>query len=311
MFKLASKRGVGLWSGANPIDDVEPAKVPKRASDFLRLHEVGPFLAACKGQWRWIAATALFTALREGELFGLQKHDIDWKLMEITLRRSWDGETTKARKDLVIPIARDLAPFLRAAVESSDSTLVSPNAKGQMHSREVNINQRIATALKAAGLVVGYDHKCRRCGFKERRSSSAVTKCPACRFTLWVTPVPRPITIHKLRHTTGTLLAKAGVPIHIIQRVLGHADIRVTKDHYLHLDTTDAREAIDGNLIFEGLPAAVDPAPGTFQAQVAGSWKGEGRDAVGFPSDIAAFVKSGRQDLNLRPLGPEPSALPD
>jgi hypothetical protein len=36
-----------------------------------------------------------------------------------------------------------------------------------------------------------------------------------------------------------------------------------------------------------------------------GSRKNEGRGFVGFPSDSAAFRWSGRQDLNLRPLGPE------
>jgi hypothetical protein len=35
-----------------------------------------------------------------------------------------------------------------------------------MHSRNLHVNERIRTALKAAGIIVGYDHKCRRCGFK-------------------------------------------------------------------------------------------------------------------------------------------------
>jgi hypothetical protein len=46
--------------------------------------------------------------MREGELFGLRQHDVNWKTNEITVRRSWDGETTKSRRDLVIPIAMNL-----------------------------------------------------------------------------------------------------------------------------------------------------------------------------------------------------------
>jgi hypothetical protein len=49
--------------------------------------------------------------------------------------------------------------------------------------------------------------------------------------------------------------SSARVPIHIIQRVLGHADIRVTRKHDLHLGTGNARAAIDGNLVFKNLPA--------------------------------------------------------
>ncbi len=131
-------------------------------------------------------------------------------------------------------------PYLRATIASSESELVFPNREGRMHSRNLHVNERIRTALMAAGVIVGYAHKCRRCGFKVRRTSGAVTKCPECGLALWVPPVPKDFSIHKLRHTTGTLLSKAGVPIQIIQRVLGHADIKVTEGRYLHHDTRDA-----------------------------------------------------------------------
>lgn len=71
----------------------------------------------------------------------------------------------------MIPIARDLAPFLRAAMDSSASTFVFPGAKGKMHRREVDINERIRAALKRAALGIGFDHKCRRCEFVDRRQA--------------------------------------------------------------------------------------------------------------------------------------------
>jgi integrase-like protein len=40
----------------------------------------------------------------------------------------------------------------------------------------------------------------------------------------------RPITLHGLRHTSATLLLKAGVPPHVVQRRLGHANIGITLD---------------------------------------------------------------------------------
>jgi hypothetical protein len=42
----------GLWVGVKPVDDVAIAEVPKTVASFLAIDEVGPFLAACHGQYR-------------------------------------------------------------------------------------------------------------------------------------------------------------------------------------------------------------------------------------------------------------------
>jgi integrase len=308
IFNLAIK--ARRYFGPNPMLDVEPLEVNESISDYLEFEEVGPFLAGLTGQYRVVCATALFTAMRLGELYGLRKQDVNWKAMEITVRRSWDHDTTKARKDLVVPIVPDLVPYLRAAVDASDSLLVFPDPAGRMRSENTNINERIATGLKRAGLILGYDHICRTCKTRSRTTSGEITRCEACGHKHLVLPVARPITIHKLRHTTGTLLSKAGVPIQTIQKVLGHSDIKVTAKHYQRLNTRDQRRAMEQNLVFENLPSPEAEPSFTFHSRSAGFRKDEGRDppvsrAKSRPS------KSGRQDSNLRPLGPEPSALPD
>jgi integrase len=44
--------------------------------------------------------------------------------------------------------------------------------------------------------------------------------------------VPR-ITLHDLRDTHASLLAKAGVPLEVISRRLGHSSIAITVDRYM------------------------------------------------------------------------------
>lgn len=44
------------------------------------------------------------------------------------------------------------------------------------------------------------------------------------------------LTPHELRHTYGTLLRENGVDIYTIQKVMGHSDISVTADIYVHND---------------------------------------------------------------------------
>jgi integrase len=45
----------------------------------------------------------------------------------------------------------------------------------------------------------------------------------------------RPITIHGLRHTSATLLLKAGVPAHVVQQRLGHKRVEITLGIYAHV----------------------------------------------------------------------------
>src|SRR5882724_11670048 len=49
---------------------------------------------------------------------------------------------------------------------------------------------------------------------------------------------------HDLRHTTATLLLRAGVDAHRVQRLLRHHDVRTTTGIYGHLDVEDLRAAV-------------------------------------------------------------------
>jgi integrase len=56
----------------------------------------------------------------------------------------------------------------------------------------------------------------------------------------------RPVTVspHQFRHTLGTRLINAGVPQHVVQRILGHASPVMTSV-YAHLHDTTVREAFE------------------------------------------------------------------
>jgi integrase len=50
---------------------------------------------------------------------------------------------------------------------------------------------------------------------------------------------------HDLRHTTATLLLRAGVDVHRVQKILRHRDVRTTTMVYGHLDVGDLRGAVN------------------------------------------------------------------
>jgi hypothetical protein len=79
---------------------------------------------------------------------------------------------------------------------------------------------------------------------------------------------------------------------------------RITAAIYDHSDAEDYRAEVERALSFA--PAVVNAT----SMQGAGAGKSEGPEAAAFAWNLGAFVESGRQDLNLRPLAPQASALP-
>ena len=52
------------------------------------------------------------------------------------------------------------------------------------------------------------------------------------------------LTSHEMRHTYGTSLRRNGVDIYTIQKILGHKDIQVTAEIYVHNELEELRAAV-------------------------------------------------------------------
>src|SRR5882672_2929713 len=116
IFARAIERG--LWHGLNLAKAVKRRKVARKVFDTLRADEVPALLAALTPQWRPLFACAVYTGLRKGELLGLRKSDVDLEEGTITVRRSYDYDTTKGGHADVLPIAAALQPFVEEAIDA-------------------------------------------------------------------------------------------------------------------------------------------------------------------------------------------------
>lgn len=247
MFEVARRQG-GPWHGrANPIDDVDPIRVPKVPRAILQPHEMAPVLAEVPARWRGAVATTLYAGLREGEVFGLQKEAVDLRTGVLMVSRSWEKPRTKDGKALPVPIADPLRPFLEEALKSPGELVFPADEKGAMHDRGLRLGKMLRAAIGRAGLVVGYEHRCRawRCGWKLRAQTAAVPElCPKCgRPTTWAKPLPRHVRFHDMRHSFGTqVVRQAGLAV--AQLALRHSDSRLTADTYGHLDLEDLRSGV-------------------------------------------------------------------
>jgi integrase len=248
LFNLASR--ADLWPLPNPVTRIPRAKVPKRPPSWLRPEEVSLVIPQVPERWRALFATAVYTGMRRGELVALQKRDVDLtsERPSITVCRSWDADSTKGREVRVIPLHPELIPFLSTAMNRSPSELVFPRADGSMHSEDINLPSLLRSAMARAGLVKGWVHKCRWCGHQSDQVNDAeLRRCPeaGCGKKLWPSPVRRSERFHDLRHTTATLLLKAGTPLAMVQRLIGHSDPAITTEVYGHLEAEDARPHLE------------------------------------------------------------------
>jgi excisionase family DNA binding protein len=316
IFACAIKRD--LWIGRNPAALVERRKVPKRPPEYLQPEEAELLLVHLDPHWRPLFAAALFTGMRKGELLGLRKRDVNLRDRTILVGRSYDHDTTKGGHADLIPIAEPLRPFLEAAIRESPSALVFPRSDGSMQPEDVKLDRVLRRALGRAGVVTSYDHRCRRkgCGYSKEAPNNDPGRCPRCNMRLWAKPLPRHVRFHDVRHTTATLLLKMGVPLVTVQRILRHKDVRLTASTYGHLSIEDMREGLS-RFPLGSLSALVPGAAARAPAAKPSRWAPVGRpaspdkkkaaDPEGIPSKISGLRMSGRQDSNLRPLGPEGS----
>src|SRR5258708_5260252 len=119
--------------------------------------------------------------------------------------------------------------------------------------------------------------------------------------------LPLPLRFHDLRGTTATLLARAGAPLVVAQRILRHSDPRLTANIYSRVDLGDLREGLN-RIDIPAMPklmAANAPPLVPLVSTPASRAKARQRDATNNSREIKNLRQSGRQDLNLRPLGPE------
>jgi integrase len=245
-------RAAGRYDGDNPAKGVAKRRVPRGLPTYLREDEVLPVLDAIPWRWQPLFATAIYTGMRKGELLGLLKSHVDLEGRKVAVARSYDRNTTKGGHADVIPLAKEVVPYLAEAMRRARGTLVFPDESGAMLSRHTPLEDVLRRALARAGVVEHFEHRCRKrgCGHQETASDPGLRRCPRHGDKLWPVPIVRKIRFHDLRHTTASLLMMRGANPAAVQRILRHTDPKVTTEVYGHLSPGYMQSEID-RLAFE------------------------------------------------------------
>ncbi len=156
---------------------------------------------------------AALLAARGSEVSGLQAGDVDWDNRIVLIQRQhYPGKgglvvkQTKGRRARPVPILDALEPVLERLVEGKEPD--DPLLRGPR-----------------GGVL------------------TTATVRDATKWDQLVTDLGLPnLTRHGLRHTGATWMADAGIPLHVLQEILGHQSIETTKG-YLHPDHRHLAEA--------------------------------------------------------------------
>jgi integrase len=202
-YARAPRRG---WATTNPCEGLELPAVPAESEiRFLTLDEVDALVANARpGVFHMIDRamyrTAAMTGLRLGELVALRWRDVDWKAGRVRVRQNYVlGEfgTPKSRRSTrSVPMADEVGGELERLFQATrwqgDQDLVFAHPHTGQPLYKPGVLRRMQKSLKAAHL--DDTHR-----------------------------------FHDLRHTFGTRMAAAGVPMRTLQEWLGHKDIATTQ----------------------------------------------------------------------------------
>jgi integrase len=233
MFELAVNRD---WVVRNPVRGVPRPRGGTADPDirYLTIEEVEAVLRAVPDDElgrveRPLYLAAAMTGMRQGELLGLRWGDLDWEAKRIRVRRSYvRGEfgTPKSRRSsrsvpLTDRLAAELQNYWANATEKRDEDPVFAHPS----------SRKPGTPLDGSRVLKRFKQALARAGVRDVR-------------------------FHDLRHTFGTRMAAAGVPMRTLQEWMGHRDFATT---LVYADCSpSAHEAEWIERAFA--PPAIDPA---------------------------------------------------
>jgi integrase len=211
--------------GRDPIADYDRPTMEKTEQRAWTVEEARTFLqftADDRLSWAW--SLLLTRGLRRGELCGLRWQDIDLKLGILKVNRARvvvDGKvilstpkTESGRRSLSLDTslmamlrkykARQAAEELAAGESFADDDYLLADELGRPYHPDT-ISDWFSRRIKAVGL-------------------------------------PR-IRLHDCRHTAASLMLGSGVPVKVVQEMLGHASPTITLSIYAHVLPSMAQQA--------------------------------------------------------------------
>ena len=188
--------------------------------------ELRRLLAAANGEWHKLLLVGIYTGLRLGDCCRL-----DWSQVNLAegVIQVVPKKTRRHHQRLVtIPIHQALGEALMGG---------EVKVKGEGEQRNCSLSGPVLPTVAA----MYEESRGRVAGMLARIFKAAnITMSVKVEGRKHLTPEA---TFHSLRHTFVSFAANAGVPLHIVQSIVGHESTAMTR-HYYHENLAALRQAV-------------------------------------------------------------------
>lgn len=200
---------------------------PKRERNALTLDEQKRLLQAIEGEkYELVYRFVLQSGLRSGELLALTWDDIDFDRREIHIRKTLEYKSTsehvlgppKSKAGIrTIPLTDEAIAILKLQAEANRNLSIKPKKiwKNQVFIGKKGVPVSTSTYSNRLRTI------CKRNGL-------------------------RPVSMHILRHTFATRCIEAGMKPKTLQTILGHENISMTMNMYVHITDEEKSREING-----------------------------------------------------------------
>jgi integrase len=190
------------------VPDIVIPKMPPPRQEWLRSHEIGPFIEACSEAFRPLAEASIHFGLREGEVCVTQSGDFDLSAGVLWVREKpeldWKPKNGQARGIPLVGHGRRIAEEI---AKRPAYAWAWPNLKGERRYPGTWFSKATRAAVSGAG-------------------------------------IKRSLVYHDLRRTFGAMMIEAGAPMRAVQQALGHSSIQTTEKVYAPITTQFVAEAM-------------------------------------------------------------------
>lgn len=236
VMKEAVREGM---ASANPCDGTRLPRTERQEMCYLTPAEFAQLMPHVRADAADLVLCLPSTGLRFGEISALQVRDVDLEAATLTVSRAWkyaEGEakrvlgppkTSRSRRTIALP-SQVVDVLAAACAGKAAEDFVFTNTAGRPWTGPRFHTDVWQPATRAAQPIIGKK--------------------------------PR---VHDMRHTCASWMLRAGIPLQVVQRHLGHESITTTVDRYGHLEPsalTAAAAALSGAMSSAAAPPQIGAA---------------------------------------------------